>query len=193
MEKPTHYIEVTAMSLDGEAPTQTDQAFVLEKVMACVHLHIENGHEVAVSFPQMKTDPVAIGGKMRIFGDIGALAGLLAEPTFAALIGQACCVVGRQPLREVPADISWMTISRDRSAEKCGEGYSARVERRRKKLGAPAVENSVKRARVSLPHIGIASRSTGQRFKMSLKSQQVDGFAPGPVSSYGLSVPVPTF
>jgi CRISPR-associated endoribonuclease Cas6/Csy4 subtype I-F len=193
MQKPTHYIEVTAMSLDGEALTQADQALVISQVMDAVHRHIENGHEVTVSFPQMSFEPVMIGGKLRIFGDVAALAAFLAEAKFAALVASAACVVGRHPLREVPQDVSWITYSRERSYEKTTKAFVERARKRRECRETQPSENSVRPIRKPAPYFRVTSQSNGGQFKVFLKATEVEGFVASSVSGYGLTVPVPVF
>lgn len=217
MEKPTHYIEVRILPLDGSLPSGGDIAFVTARIMACVHLHIVEGNEIAVNFPDMQTEPlknecgnviaaIGTGNIVRIFGNPMALMGFLVRPDFAQLLGGAACSVGKVPVKEVPADTSWEVISRNRAEERNTEAFAIRSTRRLRQRIETGVSNlteeqldarlqklSKPKKKKHPPYVFVDSASTGKRFRLFLNREAADKKYVGSLNSYGLGVVVPAF
>ena len=218
MDKPTHYVEVRILPLDGDKLSGGDVALVTTKVMTAIHLHIVEGHQVAVSFPNLRvtplkdprgnvSEPMGTGNIIRVFGDAMSLMSLLVRQDFAFLIGAAACSVGKQAIREVPPVSTWEIYERDRRTERETPAY---VERSGQRLlgriasgrspgrtASDVRERADKLAEKSAtrlpPYVHIASSSTGQQFRIFLRREASEEFRSAPVSTYGLGVPVPSF
>lgn len=191
MTAMTHYIDVKVLPLDPENPSRSDEAFVLSKVVACIHLHIENSHVISIGFPGYSLPGHSLGKVVRVFGEVGELAAFLANPQFAQLIASAACAVGRSPIKEVPADTAWVVFKRDRMSEKVFSGYAERWKRRREKHG---LSTDYKAKPVDLmPYVNMTSSSTGRKFPIFVKMEPVDGPMDVLANGYGLNKPVPLF
>jgi len=199
MKKPTHYVEVRILPLDGSVPSGGDVAFVTTKLMRCVHEHIVDGYAVAVSFPELREEPqgntpIGTGSRIRIFGDAGALAALLVRQEFAQMVGAAAISVGASPIREVPGECRWEVLQRWREPEKHCDGFALRAARRKFRRDGKAEQTVAPKARKKQPPYFIMdSASTGQRFRIFLKRIPAEAHNVGQVNTYGLGVPVPAW
>lgn len=198
MERPVHYVEVRVLPLDGSAPSGGDVAFVMSKLMHCVHKHIVDGHEVAVSFPEFRTEAgdggLGIGSRIRVFGSHDSLMAILVRKEFAQLVGSAAISTGSEPIRSVPEGCRWEIFQRWRSPEKQCEGFVLRAARRKLRRKGEADYPVFHNRKGKLPpYFFMDSASTGQRFRIFLKRMEAEGHVPGKVSAYGLGVPVPAW
>lgn len=186
----SHFIEAKILPLDPEQPTRSDEAFVMSKIMACVHLHIENGHQVAVSFPGYSMSPPTLGASVRIFGSLADLAALLALPEFAQLIASAACAVGRLPLREVPENHSWEVFKRDRRPERRFENY----RRKKAERTGRSIDDITPPQAERTPFTMVRSTSTGGRtFTMHVRRLEAPSPGGETANGYGLGSPTPVF
>lgn len=217
MDKPTNYVEVRVLPLDGDALSGGDVAFVTTRIMAAVHLHIVEGNEVAVAFPYYRTkalksekgdlvETVGTGSMLRIFGDSNSLMSFLVRPDFAQLIGGAACSVGKNPIRTVPEDANWEIFSRNRCIERKTPSY---IERSATRLEARAESGRGKSTTVARqvrhetlaeasetrlpPYVQMDSLSTSKRFRLFINRDVADHFVAKSPSTYGLGVTVPSF
>lgn len=217
MDKPTHYVEIRVLPLDGDMLSSGDVALVTAKIMASIHLHIVDGHEIAVSFPKLceKTvrdskgfvaENVGTGDVIRVFGDAVSLMSLLIRQDFAFLIGAAACSLGKQALKEVPSNAQWEVYARERSTERQTRSYIERSGQRMARRiadgrSSKTADDVAERSRQLTSRIGgklppfvqMASSSTGKRFRLFIERSSVDGFVVATPSTYGLGVPVPKF
>ena len=208
MEKPTHYVEARILPLDGELLSRGDMAFVTTRIMTALHRAIVDGLKIAVSFPEFQerlerdaeTKEVKLAGTgkiVRFFGSMNDLLAFIVRPDVASLIGEAACrLSGATPIREVPSYVAWETYSRDRAIERRFPGFLDRLNRRRVKRGNEVLapeEAADDSHRSHHAHFNISSSSTGQRFSIFLRRNDVSDFTPARLSTYGIGVPVPVF
>jgi CRISPR-associated protein Cas6/Csy4, subtype I-F/YPEST len=217
MDKPTHYVEIRVLPLDGEMLSGGDVALVTAKIMAAVHLHIVDGHDIAVSFPKYQTktvkddngrvmETVGTGNLIRVFGDANALMAFVVRPDVAHLIGAAACSVGKAPIKSVPETSEWEVFSRFRGAERdtaayierSGRRLASRIEAGRSKMGMSDLAVRAEKLSQDLgrklpPYVNMESSSTGKRFRLFVDRKSVSEFVSKKPSTYGLGVTVPRF
>jgi CRISPR-associated endoribonuclease Cas6/Csy4 subtype I-F len=165
--------------------------------MNSVHLRIEEGAELSVSFPQMNTadGEITTGTIVRVFGSPVDLAKLLGDQKFASFHAGGMFRLGRESIRAVPHTSNWEVYKRDRSRERSFTGFRARearyVERNpdaKWRLDRP------KERHEKMAFIHMRSASTGgRRFSLFIRKAIVEGFVVGKPNTYGMGVPVPAF
>jgi len=201
----THYIEARVLPLDGASPSRGDAAHVLSLLMSAIHQYILQGNNVAVGFPSKAIVNQTDGDNVvRVFGDPNVLMGLFVQQSFAALVGGGAIHLGQQPIRQVPQDVTWVSYTRNRSAEKSSVGWAIRSDRRfRARTGdgnraderlQKLSERPVKKRTPFFVNIG--SSTTAQRFRLFVDETSSTGPGEARFNNYGLALPgsaVPAF
>lgn len=141
--------------------------------------------DIGISFPEVQSRPAKLGEILRLHGDAPALHALAEGPW----MGGMRQMVDLAEVAATPADVAYRRIMRVQA--KSSPERLRRRRMRRKQISAEEacvqIPDSVAE-RVNLPFVEIASRSTGQRFRLFFRHGPIQ---PEPVSgsfnSYGLS------
>ncbi|MTH95508.1 type I-F CRISPR-associated endoribonuclease Cas6/Csy4 [Roseibium sp. RKSG952] len=209
MEAPKHYIEAKVLPLDGAAPSGGDVAYILSRIMWAVHMHIVEGHQIGITFPQLDPasskegeDKFFLGSRMRLFGTANSLSSLIIRQDFAGLVHGGALTIKGSGIQDVPAEHGWISFCRDRRTEQNTPAFVERSTQRLLNRSAEGkckiTQTEIKDRRLKLlsrkegalpPYINVGSGSTRRKFRHFLSVQKASGFGDGSITTYGMCKP----
>lgn len=178
-----HYLEVIALP-DAEISGKQ----ILEMLFAKLHLAlVERGKgDVGVSFPDVDLTACRVGPRLRLHGTQNTLESLLANGWLARFRDYATIT----QILPVPAQVKYRTIYR---VQEKGSNPERLRRRAMKRHGLTEAEARVKipdtaERHLSLPSLQMASRSSGQRFRLFFDlGPMTERPQDGSFNAYGLS------
>lgn len=176
-----HYIDITVLP-DPEFPATT----LMNALFAKLHRGLveHGGRDIGVSFPEVVQSKRRLGLRLRLHGSSASLDRLMAIGWMQGMRDH----VTVDPAQPIPADVQHRIVRRVQA-----KSSPERLRRRlmvRKSIDAEAARAAIPDTAaelLELPYIEIASRSTGQRFKLFIEHlKPVPTAIPGPFGTYGL-------
>lgn len=177
-----HYIDIVLLP-DPEFPATT----LMNALFAKLHRRLvdHGGRDIGVSFPEVDPSKQALGKRLRLHGSSESLERLMG---IAWMQGMRDHVNVASPAR-VPADALHCVVRRVQA-----KSSLERLRRRlmmRKQIGPDearvAIPDGIAQ-RLNLPYVEVASRTTGQRFKLFIEHVEPNQTStPGVFGAYGLS------
>lgn len=177
-----HYLDIR-LRPDPEFPDHQLMDALFAKLHRALTAHQRS--DIGISFPELRARPAKLGSLMRLHGTPDALRGLMAS----AWLGGMSEMVELRAISQVPSEALHRRLVRVQ-AKSSPERLRRRLMRR-KQISAEAACAQIPDSaaeRLNLPFVEIASRSTGQKFRLFLRqdppsAQPIDG----PFNAYGLS------
>lgn len=177
-----HYIDITLLP-DPEFPATT----LMNALFAKLHRGLVDhaGQDIGISFPEVVQSKRTLGQRLRLHGTSASLDRLMAIGWMQGMRDHVMVA----PAQPIPANVQHRVVRRVQaksSPERLRRRLMARksidVETARTVIPDSAAEM------LNLPYVEIASRSTGQRFKLFIEHlKPLSTAIPGPFGTYGLS------
>lgn len=185
-----HYIDITVLP-DPEFPATT----LMNALFAKLHRGlVDHGRrDIGVSFPDVVQSKRTLGPRLRLHGNRASLDRLMVIGWTQGMRDHIAVTA----IRAVPSEAVHRIVRRVQ-AKSSPDRLRRRLVARRSitpEAAQAAIPDSVARM-LSLPYVEIASRTTGQRFKLFIEHLEPKPSAvPGKFGTYGLSanVTVPWF
>lgn len=177
-----HYIDITVLP-DPEFPATT----LMNALFAKLHRGLvdHGGRDIGVSFPEVVQSKRTLGQRLRLHGTSASLERLMGIGWMQGMRDHVII----DPKRPVPADALHRVVRRVQ-AKSSPERMRRRLMTRRQigqeeaRAGIP--DNVAKR--LHLPYVEVASRTTGQQFKLFIEHLPTHPTATaGTFGAYGLS------
>ncbi len=177
-----HYVEIR-LRPDPEFPEHQ----LMDALFSKLHrvLAEQQRTDVGISFPGWQPRPQKLGDVLRLHANRIALASLIST----AWLGGMQQMVQLSDITAAPAEVRHRRLLRVQ-AKSSPERLRRRLMRRQQLSPEEAKAQIPDSAaeRLSLPFVEIASRSTGQRFRLFLKpGPELAQSVPGSFNAYGLS------
>jgi len=176
-----HYIDITVLP-DPEFPATT----LMNALFAKLHRGLvdHGGQDIGVSFPEVVQSKRTLGQRLRLHGNSSSLDRLMAIGWMQGMRDHVT-ITSIQP---VPAGVQHRVVRRVQA-----KSSPERLRRRlmaRKSIDAETARTAIPDSAaemLELPYVEIASRSTGQRFKLFIEHlQPLPTAIPGHFGTYGL-------
>lgn len=177
-----HYIDITLLP-DPEFPATT----LMNALFAKLHRGLDDhgGRDIGVSFPEVVQSKRALGKWLRLHGANESLDRLMRIGWTQGMRDH----VEIASIQPVPAEVLHRIVRRVQaksSPERLRRRLMARKSIDEETARAAIPDNTAKR--LDLPYVEIASRTSGQRFKLFIEHLQPGPIAiPGAFGAYGLS------
>ncbi|THF59400.1 type I-F CRISPR-associated endoribonuclease Cas6/Csy4 [Pseudothauera rhizosphaerae] len=177
-----YYIDIKLLP-DPEFPAPT----LMSALFAKLHRGLVDygGRDIGVSFPEVDQDRRTLGRRLRLHGTAESLERLMRIAWLQGMRDHIAVTT----LAPVPEEVAHRIVRRVQA-----KSNPERIRRRlmaRKHMGADEARATIPDCaaqRLDLPYVEIASRTTGQRFKLFIEHQALRQTAVrGPFGTYGLS------
>lgn len=177
-----HYIDITVLP-DPEFPATT----LMNALFAKLHRGLvdHGGRDIGVSFPEVVQGKRTLGQRLRLHGNSSSLDRLMAIGWMQGMRDH----VAVSAVRVVPSEAVHRIVRRVQT-----KSSPERLRRRlmtRKSITPEAAQAAIPHSAarmLDLPYVEIASRTTGQRFKLFIEHLEPKASAvPGEYGMYGLS------
>lgn len=177
-----HYLDIRLLP-DPEFPAPLLMNALFAKLHRALVTH--GAGDVGVSFPEHAKRGPGLGACLRLHGNAGALTALMGLDWLRAMRDHTTC----GNILQVPVGIAHRHVRRVQA-----HSNPERERRRliaRKGLSEEAARQAIpdnRAQRLELPYITLASKSTGQQFRLFIEHGPLQTTTtPGPFSAYGLS------
>lgn len=176
-----HYIDITVLP-DPEFPATT----LMNALFAKLHRGLvdHGGQDIGVSFPEVGKSKRTLGQRLRLHGNSASLDRLMSIGWMQGMRDH----VTVSPAQPIPAVVQHRVVRRVQA-----KSSPERLRRRlmaRKSLDAETARTAIPDSAaetLDLPYVEIASRSTGQRFKLFIEHlRPAQTATAGTYGSYGL-------
>lgn len=176
-----HYLDIRLLP-DPEFPAP----LLMSALFAKLHRALVDygGRDIGVSFPEVVQGKRTLGQRLRLHGNRSSLDRLMATGWMQGMRDHVT-VAAVQP---IPAEVQHRVVRRVQA-----KSNPERLRRRlmaRKSIDAETARTAIPDSAakmLELPYVEIASRSTGQRFKLFIEHLKPTPTAtPGPFGTYGL-------